>query len=70
LGNLDFVILESGIGKKVKSTWQNSQIAMWTSRFGKVNLRNRTSEVGKIAKQWYSIQWQQQTLLLPGFFCF
>jgi hypothetical protein len=70
LGNLDFVILESGIGKNVKSTWQNSQIAMWTSRFGKVNLRNRASEVGKIAKQWYCIQWQQQTLLLPGFFCF
>jgi hypothetical protein len=55
-GNIDLTIGQfglcnlGGIGKKVKSTWQHSQIAMWTSCFGKVNLRNRTSEVGKIAQ--------------------
>jgi hypothetical protein len=50
-GNVNITIWQSEVGKQVKSTWQNSQIAMWTSQFGKVELRNRTTELGKIAKQ-------------------
>jgi hypothetical protein len=48
---VNITIWQSEVGKQVKSTWQNSQIAMWTSQYGKMDLRNRTTELGKIAKQ-------------------
>ncbi len=50
-GNVNITIWQSEVGKQVKSTWQNSQIAMWTSQFGKMDLRNRRTKLGKIAKQ-------------------
>jgi hypothetical protein len=39
----------SEVGRQVKSTGKYSQITMWTLQFRKVDLRNGTGELGKIA---------------------
>jgi len=49
-------------GKCAKVSWQNTQmVARWTSGFSKVDLRNRTSELGKIALQIYFCLKHQKT---------
>jgi hypothetical protein len=50
---------QCGLGILAKWSWQtlkvnnvaNSQMAIWTLRFSKVALKNRTSELGKIVEQ-------------------
>ncbi len=43
---MHLTIGQHGLGKLVKSTWQNRKFTMWTLQFGKVNLTS-----GKV---WYS----------------
>jgi hypothetical protein len=42
IGNMGLLAIgQPGLGKLIiKLTWQNSQIAMWTLQFGKVDLEN------------------------------